>query len=189
MFIIIEGLDKTGKSTLANYILKNMPNTILMKNGEKPKNSSVEERAKISHIYSNILDIYNTYFKDSIFIVDRFLLSEWVYSIKRGYEAIDDIDLSDLAEKLSIMGDVILIYCETTREMLVQRFKEDKEEYALISEIEMLNERYEKFVPELKVVYKLPYNFTRTSPEQVVKQLKLYKELLEIRKNKDIGMS
>ena len=109
MLIIVEGIDKTGKSTLCEYLVKKLPNAFLLKNGTKPKNNTETERQKILDIYNNILNVYNHNFSDKILILDRFLLSEYVYSFKRGYESYNNPELKDVNEKLLEMGDDVLV--------------------------------------------------------------------------------
>ena len=179
MLIIIEGMDKTGKSTLCNYLLKNLPDAFLLKNGEKPKDDSKEERDKIKSAYEKIFDAYSSSFKNSVLIVDRFLISEFVYSYKRGYEAMKDRELLDMIDKLYYMN-ALIIYCNVDKKIIEKKFIEDKEDYTKVEEIEYLLKRYDISLSLFEKIPKITYNYTITTPEQVARKIK---QMIEAKKN------
>lgn len=179
MLIIIEGLDKTGKTTLANYLLKNLPNAYLLKNGARPKDGTEEERQKIKDAYFDIMQAYSLVFRNKVLILDRFLVSEFVYSLKRGYDATKDEDLLAIKHELEEMErEVVLIYCSTDPILIERSFIEDKEDYAKIGDIVPLMNKYEKEITSIKGIVKLPYDYTRTSLEQVARQVSSLMEVV-----------
>jgi len=168
MLIIIEGMDKTGKSTLSEYLLKNLPRAYYMKNGFRPKDGSEVERNKIVKTYSKLLDVYLENFKDSILILDRFLISEYVYSYKRGYEAINSQELKYIRDRLEKIDDVIMIYCKTDKTLIAENFKKDKEDFVDVSEINELCKRYDKYIIEDNIrVPIITYDYTISTPKKV----------------------
>lgn len=179
MLIIVEGVDKTGKSTLVDFILKNMPDTYLLKNGSRPKDGSDIERSKIINAYWKILSIYRYSFKESILIMDRYVISELVYCLKRGYKALDDSEpgkeLKMIINELEQEGDIIIIHCSTDPKLIKQKFIDDGEEYTNLDEVEKFDEKYRVEIGKLKIK-NIPYDYTRTTPVQVVRRLELYKK-------------
>ena len=172
MMIIVEGMDKTGKTTLCNYLMKILPEAYLLKNGCKPLDSSIEERNKIKKAYDIILKAYNTVFKEQILIVDRFILSELVYSIKRGYEAKNDTEIVEYIKFLEDMeNEVVIVYCSTSSELIEQRFISENEEYAKIGDIVPLMSRYEEFLKLFKNTPKIYYDYTKMEPKTIANQL------------------
>ena len=186
MLIIIEGVDKTGKSTLTDFILKNMDRAFLLKIGDRPKDSSYVQRQKIKDYYWKVLNVYQYGFKDCVLLLDRFFLSELVYSYKRGYEASKDSEILMMKEELEKNGyDIVLIYCNTAIEKIAEKFATDKEDYAKIEDIKILQSRYEMFLSELKI-RTIPYDYTVTSPQQVLNKLQSIKQEIDsFRKNKE----
>jgi len=175
MLIIIEGVDKCGKTTLGNYLLKALPNAYMLKNGTKPADGSYTERQKIKEAYEKMASVYSYGFKDSILIIDRYLISEYVYCIKRGYNAEKDRELQETKELIESFGDVVLIYCKTDQEAIEKKFIQDEEEYAKIDEIKTLCNRYDLYISKFSVE-KLPYNYKTTDKEAVAKKLLQMKE-------------
>lgn len=171
MMIIVEGLDKCGKTTLVNYLLKNLDDTYLMKNGFKPKSDNREDREKILYIYEKLLINYVSNFKDDILIMDRYFVSELVYGIKRGYNALETKGMKYFINTVQKRKDIILIYCRTDYENIKKKFIENKEEYVEISEIKRLDKLYQKVISKLNLI-KLPYDYTMTKPEIVVNKIK-----------------
>src|SRR3990167_3323467 len=86
--IIVEGIDKSGKSTFVELLSKKYPG-VLLKITDRPSDGTEAERDKIKKYYSSVLDFIRDN-PDKLFLLDRFFWSERVYSIKRGYDAIDD---------------------------------------------------------------------------------------------------
>ena len=156
MNIIVEGCDKAGKSTICNDIrdalLPVVP--VTFKLTQKPDKDSFFSQQMVVKIYVEIFgQTFHEWNKEHIFLFDRSYPSELVYSIKRGYEAMENEDLKALDLRLGDRKDTLLIYCEVDAETLKKRFKSDKEEYLTEAEIERTLARYENF---LKMTY-LPF--------------------------------
>jgi thymidylate kinase len=173
MLIIIEGIDKSGKSTLVEYLLKNLPGCFMLKNGFRPKDSSIPESEKIVDAYNTMLDSYEVDYQNKIMIFDRFLLSEWVYSIKRGHETLYKEELQNVNKRLKKLDNVLLIHCSTDKELIKKKFIEDKEDHTKVEEIEMILDRYDKFVDKINVKNKLTYDYNITTPEKVARYIKV----------------
>jgi len=153
-------------------LLKNLPNCFTLKNGTRPINSTQEETDKIVEAYVTMLDTYLDHYQNKIMIFDRFLFSEWVYSIKRGHSSYRDEGLQHIHKKLRKIKDVLLIYCRTDKESIKQKFLEDKEEHTKVEEIETLFDRYDHFM-EIAGLRILPYDYKVTTPEKVARFIKL----------------
>lgn len=174
MLIIVEGIDKSGKSTLIDYLSKNLNNAFVLKIGSRPKDSSEEERKKIVDMYFKALDFYRLILQNDmsrpILIMDRFYVSELVYAAKRGYDALDDTSMGEdmklLKEVIEGLDSIILIYCRIDQESLIENFTKDKEDYAKVEDIKMLIERYDKYIVYLNVP-RLPYNYKTISLQAI----------------------
>lgn len=180
MLIIVEGIDKSGKSTLIDYLSKNLNNAFVLKIGSRPKDSSEEERKKIIDMYFKALDFYRLVLQNDdtnpILIMDRFYISELVYAAKRGYDALDKTSMGDDMRLLKevIEGlDAILIYCRVDEDTLKENFAKDKEDYVVPEEITDIVSRYNRYVETLKIPM-LPYNYKNISL-QAIKSVIQYK--------------
>jgi len=129
--IIIEGLDKTGKSTLARFLSEKTGMPIKKfsapKEGEKPFNE------------------YGAFLLDGEGgIVDRFHLSEMAYGpVFRGGSSIDE-NRQALLECLAVCSGCVGVYCEAEKEVLAKRFEEDKEDFVKPEQIEAVQQGFEK---------------------------------------------
>lgn len=171
MMVIVEGLDKCGKTTLVNYLIKNLDNAFVMKNGFRPNSNNTEEREKILYIYEKLFINYMLNFKNDVLIMDRYFISELVYGTKRGYNALETKGMKYFLNMVQKRKDIILIYCRTDYDNIKKKFIEDREEYVEIKEIKKLDKLYQKVISKLNLI-KLPYDYTITKPETVVKKIK-----------------
>jgi thymidylate kinase len=146
-------MDKAGKTTVVELLKRKYPSSLVWKIKDKPKNGSKEERQKIKNHYSLLLDFLELQsFKDKINILDRFFLSELVYSkVKRGYEGFNDKYFFDVIEKRIKQKEHLLIYCYASPETLKKRFKTDKEDFIDEKEINQLSKRYDKAISMTKL--------------------------------------
>lgn len=141
--ILIDGCDLSGKTTLMEYISKKIPG-IVFKITDRPFNDSKEERAKIKNHYRSILHFINTN-RNTTVILDRFFPSELAYSkVKRGYETFDDTDFLTL-EKSLMTRNHLFVLCDPGIDVLKQRLESRGDDYMNESDIEALNERYDRF--------------------------------------------
>ena len=179
MLIIIEGVDKTGKTTLANHLMKSLPKTFMIKVGDLPKNDSYADRHKIQDYYRTISASAKLYFKDYILIQDRSIFSEIAYSFKRGYNALEDKDTETTFQdliSLNKINKVIVIYCKTDIEEIKKKFIEDGEDYAKPEEIETILANYEEGLSRVAhfiEVWRYDYRDVLGTKEQIVRRLKL----------------
>lgn len=130
--IILEGIDKTGKTTLANYLSKELGFPIIKfsepKKGEDP-------------YYEYCKFLANT---DLNCILDRYYLSELVYGrIKRGKSEIDKVKQKILELALQ-KCNVMAVYCQNDMAFIKNKFTEDKETYTKVEEIKPILNGYTK---------------------------------------------
>tara|TARA_R100000329_G_scaffold149538_2_gene140376 strand:+ start:928 stop:1461 length:534 start_codon:yes stop_codon:yes gene_type:complete len=93
MIIIVEGVDCGGKGWMAERLLKRIPNCYYIKHGNRPKDSSEGEIAKLQASYKTMLKTYYQAIQPmgGTLIMDRFYQSELVYgSMIRGYDPYND---------------------------------------------------------------------------------------------------
>ena len=82
MRLIIEGVDKSGKSTLIETLKNKFPKAVQLKLMTKPYDSSQEETEKLFEVYTTMKEMTDK--KDYVYIFDRYFQSELVYSYIRG---------------------------------------------------------------------------------------------------------
>ena len=175
MILIIEGPEKSGKTTLVAALIKKFPG-VMIKITDRPKDFSREEKLKIKFHYLRVMQ----FAKDSpenTFILDRFYPSEMVYSIKRGYDAMKDSFFRDL--ETHIMKEKhLLVFCNPGKEIISKRLKETPDDYLTKKEnIEML-QRYQNFLKKTRL-FSLEVNTsnpTEITVEKIIKKLKEYPE-------------
>jgi len=128
MIIILEGENKTGKTTLANYIKENFDFDYIK--CSQPKGNPFDE-------YNNILDNIKEHT-----IIDRFHWGELVYGpIYRGKSGISESQFNELEKKIEDLG-AIIIYCYDNANNIKKRFIEEKEEFATTNNIEKVLKLY-----------------------------------------------
>lgn len=171
MLIILDGPDKSGKSTLVEKLVKGLPRAFLMKVGDRPKDNSQPEKDKIKELHWKLLRTYVTHFRDSILILDRSIISEIVYSkIKRGYEAGKDKEIKEMVKYMADLKPFI-IYCRTSVDETKLRMFEQEEDYLKMSEVEPLMLEYDNVMDGLGVGV-FPYDYRVTKAEQVIETIK-----------------
>lgn len=144
-FIILEGVDKSGKTTISNYLLKNIKNSVLIKGNVKPKNSSEEEIKKIRNYYNEILKLIKSdYFKDKTIIIDRYFPSQMIYSIKRKHDEMYNKYYIKFEEEIKKINH-LLIYCRPDIDVILSRFDKLGDEYINKDDIYILLKRYDYF--------------------------------------------
>lgn len=124
--IIIEGLDKTGKSTLAKFLSEKTGMPIVKFSNPKPDEDPAVQYAEFVVTAQPC-------------IVDRMHLSEMAYGpVLRGESCVDE-NVQRVIEGLLKNRGSVGIYCSAALEDLKRRFKEDGEDFITpdqISEIE-----------------------------------------------------
>jgi len=144
--IILEGVDKTGKTTLAEKLLKAKTGTILIKQNRK-------DLKKIKDAFMNMAILLRDLPGDAPIILDRFYPSQMVYSILRGEESMTDVFYhvleNDLVNHPTLKFEII--YCTADDDTIRRRFKKEKEEYVKEDQIKLLKSRYEHFIKRTKL--------------------------------------
>lgn len=135
--IIIEGVDKTGKTTLANELSRifGMP----IKKFSAPKDGRAFES------YADFLLNEKT-----PHIIDRCYMSELAYGpVVRGTSQVSPLQKQLL--ETAIEGSVICLYCYDTEEAIAGRFDTDKEEYTSKGQIARLLKEYDEQLDKSKL--------------------------------------
>jgi thymidylate kinase len=154
--IICEGIDKSGKSTIANDIRESLYPVVpvTFKLSQKPNEKEFFTREMVIKIYLEMFAQAHIPMNEKhIFLFDRSYPSEMAYSFLRGYDAMENEKLWDLDNYLGVQGKTLLIYCEVDPEVSAKRFKELKEEYAREKDILTLRDRYETFLKRTRLPY------------------------------------
>lgn len=122
--IILEGENKTGKTTLANYFVDKYKFKVLkcsQPSGD-PYIEYMEIIKKLGRMNKKI-------------VVDRFYLGEFVYGpIYRGKSGLTKKQMMNIELKLLSLG-VKIIYCHDTVKNIGKRFEEEGEEFATTNKI------------------------------------------------------
>lgn len=110
MIIVVEGIDRAGKSTFCKRLSKKTGIPVFKEDVDIKGMSEVYGGETIRHIMcekmKSILNVLKATKQDMI--LDRFHLSEWVYGyIER--KAIDCTEISEIDEMLYEMGAIIVI--------------------------------------------------------------------------------
>ncbi|MEK6881305.1 MAG: hypothetical protein AABY22_16910 [Nanoarchaeota archaeon] len=137
---MLEGVDKSGKSSLINYFSKLFPVQV-WKFDRKPKDNSIEERLRIKNHYLTTLEMIKQ-LPNTIHVLDRFHFSELVYSIKRGYDAYEDSWFFDVLEPKIKELQHLLVLCNCEKKELSERFERESDKFVSIEEIDNLLKRY-----------------------------------------------
>jgi thymidylate kinase len=163
MIIILEGENKTGKTTLANYIIDNYGFDYVK--CSQPKGDPFEE-------YMEIIEEIKRTGKDTI--IDRFHIGEFVWGpLYRGGSLLN-IKHLDIIDKLLIENETYLFYCYDDIENIVERFDKEKEEFATKNKIKDVLSFYDSVLKEtqLPIIYhKINSNLDRTKnfPKYIIK--------------------
>ncbi len=172
--IIIEGVDKSGKSTIIEKMKNQFEYGLAIKNMIKPKDASDKETRKIIRMYEHILDISENL--RYTYILDRFYQSEIVYSILRGNDRFEEknfMAIVDMWEE-DMVHNTLLVLVETDPAIVAKRFKTCGEDFVKEEQIKMLQERYNRAFE----MSKLPKIKLDTTELGIEKSLELIKQEL-----------
>lgn len=166
-YIILEGENKTGKSTLALELKKRFEEekmTVDILKCSQPKKDAFKEYIdKISESDKDII------------IIDRFAYGELVYGpLYRGESQITYEQLKQIEKRIS--GRAVIIYCWDMNSKITERFEEDKEEFADISKIEKTQMLYEKVIARASLPV-IKYRMKVTYPIIIFNEIKKYAKI------------
>ena len=150
---VIEGIDKSGKTTLAHELLRANHNSVYMKGNFKPRDSSTKSLEQLYDNYFFVLQQMNSFVKHGkTLILDRFFPSEMAYSYLRGKDNIDSGFLKSIDSYIAdIYGDKLtIILCQADKITLEDRFLRDNENHASINDINELSRRYSRIFDSLQ---------------------------------------
>lgn len=135
MIIILEGENKTGKSTIAKHILDRYDFDVIK--CSQPKGDPYVE-------YMKILKRIERSGRNTV--IDRFVYGEFVYGpLYRGKSSLTKTQLRNIELKaMSLNAHVI--YCHDTPENIERRFIEEKEEFADTKKIKKTVELFNKVI-------------------------------------------
>lgn len=132
--ILLEGLDKSGKSTIANWLKDNYDFEIIKFSAPK----------KGDDVYKIYLDTLNKLKPYKNYVIDRMHWSEAVYGpIYREKSQLDQDKLWNIDEKINELNGIV-VYCFNDIHWFERKFKEDKEEFTQLEDIMNLIEAYKK---------------------------------------------
>lgn len=155
--IIIEGIDKTGKTTLAKELAKELAGTLI-------HNSQPEPDSDLFEIYKNQVtnNLFNT-------IIDRWAFSEIIYgSAIRGKSLISFHQLEALIKEC--YKNSIFICMTAPIDIVWQRCEIDNESYMPKSKAPYLNAKFieymQMFLPNFHIL-----NSALMSPQKLAKEV------------------
>lgn len=173
MRIIVEGVDKSGKSTIIEKMKNQFEYGIAIKNMIKPRDKSPKETKRILKIYEEIAEMSKFPDLDHVFILDRYYQSEIVYSILRGNDRLTEKDFLDWTKNLEnkLKHDTLLVLVETDAETVAERFRKCKEDFVKEDQIKMLQDRYNQ-VFEMSTLPKIKLDTTKLGIEKSLELIK-----------------
>lgn len=142
ILIILEGVDCSGKSTLAKDIEK-VTNASIYKFSRTPKDDTELTFEKLKTHYSTFIETISQT-KSYYHIADRLHLSQMVYSIKRGKDMIDDLWFQQFEREFIMPLQHILVLCSPPQNVVEERMKLRGDDYIKIQEIPILMQRYKE---------------------------------------------
>lgn len=145
MLLLFEGVDKSGKSTLIENLIKaGVRVSGYWKNPQKPK-ATQYWKGKIEGIYFGFYEATKAMGLQYPFIVDRSHITEAVYAKpKRKYTPASFLDY----EKTM---NAVVIYVDTPLETILERNKREKDDYVKSDEFSVLKKRYERYLKLTKL--------------------------------------
>lgn len=167
MRIIVEGVDKSGKSTIIEKMKNRFEYGIAIKNMIKPRDNSPEETKRICKIYEDIEIMSQNIDPNQVFILDRYYQSEIVYSILRGNDRLVDPNFKNWVRDMesAIRHNTLFVLVETDAETVAERFKKCNEDFVKEDQIKMLQDRYNQ-VFETSTLPKIKLDTTKLGIEK-----------------------
>lgn len=169
MIYIVEGIDKSGKSTVIGDLQSLLPGAVIFKLKNKPTSGSTDERTKVFTCYDELFHQARLNHEKVPIIFDRAYPSEIVYSkINRGYDAFYQVDWWRLDDELKDIAR--FIYCSAPEDVLIERFLKHNEKDLTQDQFEEVLERYDLFLG--KTSLKTLFLDTTKSREENIETIK-----------------
>jgi len=142
MLILVEGCDKTGKSTLINGLKDKLPGAVVIKNPFKPERGPLFVNGVYAGMYNSLRSHLD---KHSVPIfIDRSHITELVYAkVLRGYDAREYFEWDEY--ETSLLEYSIVLYTYANVRTIKARFVTDKETYVEPSFISLLLDEYDEY--------------------------------------------
>ena len=143
LIIVVEGADLVGKSTVINEVRKKLPEVIRVKFDRIPDDLEVNLRTdnsfgKIMRYADDTVYKVISQIKDKIFMMDRFIVSELIYTklLKRkSYETIENI----------LNKEMTIIILTASEDVIRERIRQRYEDIFKIDEILKINNFFFNF--------------------------------------------
>lgn len=141
MRLIIDGCDKSGKTTLIEALKNEIPSLVGLKLLTKPKDGSQTSQKYIKAMYMHMAEM--TRDQKAHYLFDRYYPSEMVYSFKRNYDAMKDPWFWAFEKEL-VKTPNLYILLHVDSEVIKGRFIKNNETFARADEIKRIQTRYLK---------------------------------------------
>jgi len=153
MILILEGIDCAGKTWMAERLLKELPNTYLIKHGNRPTEDTPAASFTLYKNYKAMLDTYQFAIKPAggTLILDRFYMSELVYGpITRRCNLLTPDYEKELEGRIKEFPH---LYVEITasRDQIIERMKTRGEFYLKVEHLDSIMEEYAEFYDGTKL--------------------------------------
>ena len=170
MRIIIEWCDKTGKTTLANYLSESLWMKIVKFSAPKVEDVFWSYQTFFGTVKENKKKAVN----DNI-IVDRSRIGEAVYWPIYRKKGLKKFQIKRLDEACKINNDLI-IRCDTDKWTIKKKFIEDKEDFAQAKDIGRIQRYFLKVMKWLKTTV-IQYDWKLSNMDSIVYIIReMYKE-------------
>ena len=157
--IILEGVDKVGKSTLASKLCEEFNCELIKTSQPKTNNAAKEYIKKIKSLN-----------KTKNYLFDRFYLGEMVYGKIYREKTLDDKNFKLIEAKLNKLNSV-LIYCWQEHNVIAQNFIRCKETFTNIEDIEKIDFLFRDNLYKTKLPL-LYWNYKINNFQQIIEQIK-----------------
>lgn len=152
MLILVEGIDKSGKSTFINNFTK----IVNIKNYRKriPEMLIDERHSYFKGVGYALIELHNiTKFN---MIVDRSFISEWVYCNRDKDNKPIEI-WNDWENTINLLSDILIVYIHISRETFLKRLISNPDKYMRAEDYDRFMFLYDYYIDRTKIPYiKIP---------------------------------
>lgn len=162
LFVVFEGVDGSGKTSLAKQIAKN--NNVNYTHNDKSR--SYEEGKANSFNYIKTLEKMKTG------VIDRLVhTGETVYApLYRGYDGIDYFE--ELENEMIDKFNIVIVYVYANDDVIIDRLNKRGEDYIDINHIKALKDNYANYLSKTKIPF-IAFNNSEGSIEKNAIKLQL----------------